>query len=147
MHHEHSLDRVTYVRRKFFLHLRRIHSVAPVTRDHFDRQTKISSHFGPKAGKLACLKCQYAITRAKRVHQGGFPSSRRRRRIDDDWALGLEDQLQTRETIPAELAEFGAPVIDGRTFDRAENAVGNIGGSWYLKEVSADLMSHLKFVC
>jgi hypothetical protein len=51
--------------------------------------------------------------------------------------LRLEDPLDPLEDLLAERLELRAAMIDGRTVDRAQDAIGHVGRAGDLQEMSA----------
>ena len=63
--------------------------------------------------------------------------------VPGDWRHGVDPALveekltADREHRLAELGELGPAVVDRRRVDRAQDAIGHIGGTWNLEEVAA----------
>ena len=103
-------------------------------------EPQTDGHLLPEAGEMTGLEHQHLITCTQGIAQRGLPGARARGRVDDHRVAGLEDLLDAREHLEAELAELGAAVIDGGVAHGAKDTVGHRAGPGDLQEVTAGRM-------
>jgi hypothetical protein len=115
----------------------RIDAVPPVARHDLDVEPEPARDLHPVPGKLPNVESEDTIARRQRIDQGGFPGAAARGRKDHDRPGGLEDPVQTFEDGTTEGGELGAPMVDRRLRHRTQHAIGCVGRSGYLKEVTA----------
>src|SRR5438105_14662241 len=115
---------------------RRADAAAPVARYEMDVEAEAESHVAPQRGEVAGLEHQHAVAWRQRVDERRLPRAGAGRGIDDDVRRRLEDALQPIDHLPREHGELGAAVVDGRLRDRAQHAVGDVGGSGDLEEMA-----------
>ena len=119
---------------------RRIDAVPPVSGHDLDVEPDPPRHLGPAPGELADVERQHPIAGRQRVDERRFPRAGARRGKDHDRPGGLEDPLRALEHLASERREFGAAMIDGRLRHRAQHAIGRVGRSGDLKEVTSALV-------
>ena len=119
------------------VHSLRIDAVAPVARHELDAQPQPRRHVAPQRREMAGLEHQHGVAGRQRVDERRFPGASTRRGVNDDRARGLKDSLEPLEHGAAEGREVGTAVIDRRLRHGAQHAIGHVGRSRDLEEMSA----------
>ena len=122
--------------------LRRVHAAPPVARQEQRIEPEPGRDPLPERREVPRLGHQDAVTRRQRVGQRRLPRAGSRRREQHDRLAGLDDGSHAGKHLAGQLAERRPTVIDGRGGDRAQDAIGHVGRSGDLQEMSAAGMWH-----
>ena len=91
---------------------------------------------------MAGLDHQQLVAGGETVHQRRFPGAGARGRVDHHRLPRLKYVLEAFDDFQAELAELRSAVIHGGVVDGAQDAVGHIGRSGYLQEMTTTVEGH-----
>src|SRR4030095_6197260 len=120
-----------------------IDAMSPVSGHEVDVEPEARRHRTPQRREMAGLEHEHAIARRQRVDEGGLPCPGARGGVDKHMAARLENTLHTLEHIAPQPREIATSMVDGRPVDRAEHAVGHVGGTWDLQEMPAASQGHV----
>ena len=137
MHDHDGLVAVRLVRGEPGLHDHRIDAAPPIARDEVNLQPQPASHLAPQRGEVTGLEHEHGIAGRECIDQRRLPCAGAGSGVDDDGPGGLEDLPEALEYLQRQPRKLGAAVIDRRMIQRAQDPIGDVGGSGNLQKMAA----------
>src|SRR5687768_2731519 len=124
------------------LDLSGVSAVTPIAAHERRHKTKPLRHPVPQRCEMSGFAHEYLVAGRKRVHERAFPRARARRREYDDGCPGLENRLESGKHFLTELLKVRPAMVDRGAVDRAQNALGDVGRTWNLQEMTTAAIGH-----